>query len=167
VEFQQGDITEVSRATGPDRVHVRVPARLKPGAVSVRTRTWIERTASEWSAPTTFTLLEGPVPPTITAIEAGRLRNLVWWAGDSAPTAAEARRGEAMVLRGHFPVANAGDLRVQIRGPRVTLQLRPTDVEGGVQVEMPSQTPPGDWSLIVATRDGRTPPQEVTVVRLR
>src|SRR5262249_20338950 len=43
VEFKQGDVTEESRAIGPDNVHVRVPARLKPGAVSVRTRTWFER----------------------------------------------------------------------------------------------------------------------------
>jgi hypothetical protein len=51
VEFRQGRVVVISQATGPDGVHVQVPARLAPGSVSVRTRTWIEQTASEWSAP--------------------------------------------------------------------------------------------------------------------
>lgn len=29
VEFQQGAVTEISRATGPDNVHVQVPRRLR------------------------------------------------------------------------------------------------------------------------------------------
>lgn len=167
VEFTQGDVTEVSRATGPDHLHVRVPARLTPGAVSVRTRTWIERTASEWSAPATFTLLERPAPPTITAIEAGPIRSLVWWSGEAAPADVEARPGDALVLRGHFPAATAGELRVLLRGPRTTLELQATDVDGGVRVELPVPASRGDWRLVVGTKDGRTPPQEVTMVRLK
>jgi hypothetical protein len=117
VEFQQGAVTEISRATGPDNVHVQLPGRLIPGRASVRTRSWIEQTASDWSAPVMLTVPERPVAPSVTAIEAGSFRNLVWWSGDAAPTVAEVQRGEAMVLRGHFPVARATDLRVRLRAP--------------------------------------------------
>jgi len=61
VEFVQGRVREVSRGIGPDHARVRVPARLKPGVTSVRTRTWIEKTSSEWSAPASYTVL-GPAP---------------------------------------------------------------------------------------------------------
>ena len=105
VEFQQGAVTEIRRATGPDNVHVQVPGRLYSWRASVRTRTWIEQTASDWSAPVTLTVPERPVAPSVTAIEAGSFRNLVWWSGESAPAVAEVQHGEAMVLRGHFPVA--------------------------------------------------------------
>jgi hypothetical protein len=167
VEFTQGSATEVSRVTGPDQLHVRVPARMKPGVVSMRTRTWIERTASEWSAPTELTLLERPVPPTITAIEVGPLRTLMWWSGEGAPSVVDARSGEALVLRGQFPVAEAGDLRVQIRGSRTMLELKPTDVEGGVRVELPSQASPGDWRLLVGIRNDRTSSREIATVRVK
>ena len=167
VEFQQGAVTEVTRATGPDRVHVRVPPRLKPGLVSVRTRTWIERAASEWSAPATFALLERAAAATITSIEAGPIRSLVWWSGDAALAAIEARPGDALVLRGHFPVASAAALRVQVRGPHATLALAATDVDGGVRVVLPSQASSGDWHLVVGTKDGKSPSQEVTTVRVR
>src|SRR6266545_4655644 len=136
------------------------------GAVSVRTRTWIERSASPWSMPTTFTLLERAVPPTITAIEAGPFRNLVWWSGDSAPTVVETRRGDSLVLRGHFPVVNARALHVQVRGSRASLDLQPTDVDGGVRVEIPARASSGDWRLVVGARDGRTAPHEITTIRV-
>jgi hypothetical protein len=60
VEFRQGDVTIVSTASPPANTHVRVPPRLKPGPVTVRTRTSIEQTASPWSRPATLTLLERP-----------------------------------------------------------------------------------------------------------
>lgn len=167
VEFQQGAVTEISRATGPDNVHVQVPGRLIPGRASVRTRTWIEQTASDWSAPVTLTVPERPVAPSVTAIEAGSFRNLVWWSGDSAPAVAEVQHGEAMVLRGHFPVARATDLRVRLRAPGRDLELRLTDVDGGVRVEIPSSAASGDYRLVVEPKDGRTAPQAITTVRIR
>ena len=51
IEFRQGDVALIGRALGPDSVHVQVPGRLAPGLVTVRTRTWIEQVASEWSIP--------------------------------------------------------------------------------------------------------------------
>jgi hypothetical protein len=71
-----------------------------------------------------------------------------------------------LVLRGHFPVARATDLRVQLRGTRETLDLPPADVDGGVRVEIPAQTAPGDWRLLIGTRDGTMSLQEVTTVRV-
>jgi HEAT repeat protein len=78
VEFQQGRVTEIRSTTGPDNVHVQVPRRLIPGQASVRTRTWIEQTASEWSAPVTVTVAERPVAPSVTMIETGPSWNAVW-----------------------------------------------------------------------------------------
>jgi hypothetical protein len=166
VQFQQGNVTEISRATGPDKVHVQVPRRLTPGQVSVRTRTWIEKTASEWSTAVTFTVPARPVAPTITEIEGGPFRNLVWWAGDDAPAVAAARRGEALVLRGHFPVGKAADLRVRLRGPRADLDLQSMDVDGGVRVGIPSSSASGDYRLIVEPKDRRTAPQAIATVRV-
>jgi len=62
VEFRQGNRALISRATGPDNLRIQIPSRLAPGPVSVRTRTWIEKQASEWSAPTTYRVLERPTP---------------------------------------------------------------------------------------------------------
>lgn len=143
VEFRQRGITIISEVSGIDGVHVQVPKGLAPGSVSVRTRTWIEQTVSEWSAPSRYRALESPVAPSIAAIEAGPLRTLVWWFGYAAPAFARTKPGEALVLRGHFPVARAADLRVQLRRPTEALDLSPTDVDGGVRVEvrvMPRET---------------------------
>jgi hypothetical protein len=166
VEFRQGDVVVITQATGPDSVHVQVPAGVALGSVSVRTRTGIEQTESEWSAPTTFRALERPVAPSISSVEAGPVRNLVWWAGNAAPAFVQTKPGEALVLRGHFPVARAADLRVQLRGQREALDLVPTDVDGGVRVVVPGEPAPGDWQLMIGTVDGLTPLQGITTVRV-
>jgi hypothetical protein len=165
VEFRQGDASLISQPVGPDGVHVEVPGRLSPGTVTVRTRTWIEQAASEWSAPVTVEVRDQPAPVSITAIESGQIRNLVWWSGDAAPRFAESRPGEALVLRGHFPVAIAAELRVRLRGLRGDFDLQPVDVDGGVRVEIPSSAF-GDYGLVVETKDGRTAPQVITTVRV-
>jgi len=168
VEFRQGDFSAISRATGRDGVHVWVPSRLKPGPVALRTRTWIDRTASEWSAAAMFTVVERKVAPTIYNIMDGRFRNYAWWAGDPlAPLVINARPGDALELHGHFPVANAGDLRVQLRGPRRTVDLRRTDVERAVRVQLPPRLSSGDWRLVVGTKDRSIPAQEITTVRVK
>jgi len=70
------------------------------------------------------------------------------------------------VLNGSFPVARAIDLRIQLRGRRETYDLSPTEVIGGVLVEIPAQASPGDWRLVIGTRERLTPPQEVTTLRV-
>lgn len=166
VEFRQGDITEISQARAGDNVHVRVPARLRAGPVWVRTRTWIERIASEWSAPARWTVLAHAAAPVVTSIQAGPHRNLVWWAGESGPPVARAHAGEALVLMGHFPVANAAGVRVFLRRAQRTIELQPTDLEKGMRVALPRDLASGDWHLIVATRERTTPPRETTTVRV-
>lgn len=166
VEFQQGQVTEIRQARGPENVHIQVPRRLSPGQVSVRTRTWIEKTASEWSPAATWIALDRRVPPTVTVIESESWSSSVWVSSDSAPAVALVRRGDALVLRGHFPVARAADLRVRLRGPRGDLNLRPTDFGGSVRVEIPLRAASGDWRLVVETRDGRTPAQEIITIRV-
>jgi hypothetical protein len=165
VQFRQGDLAIANPAAGPDKVHVQVPGRLKPGEVEVRSRTWIEQTASEWSEPASFQVLEQPVPPSVAVIEAGLIRRPVWYSGEPGAVI-QAPRGEALVLRGHFPVRNARDLRVQLRGSRRTLELQGTDVDGGVRVLIPPQAASGDWRIVVAARSGNTPPQEIATVRV-
>jgi hypothetical protein len=47
------------------------------------------------------------------------------------------------------------------------VELRLTDVDGGVRVEIPSSVASGDYRLVVETKDGRTAPQTVTTVLIR
>ncbi|HXG90368.1 MAG TPA: HEAT repeat domain-containing protein [Vicinamibacterales bacterium] len=60
VDFRQGNETFITQATEPDGVHVQVPVGLAPGVAWVRTRTWIEQTASEWSPRGRFRVLDRP-----------------------------------------------------------------------------------------------------------
>ena len=167
IEFKQGDVAVIGRPTGPDGVHVQVPAVMKPGLVSVRNRTWIEQTASEWSAPVEYRVLARRVSPSISSIEAGPVRRLVWWSGDAALAFVPARPGDALVLRGHFPVASAGELRIQLRRAGRTLDLSPADVDGGVRVDVPPDAAAGDWSLLLGSTDRTLPIRPITTVRVR
>ena len=167
VEFRQGDVAVINQATGDYRSHVQVPATIAAGQVSVRTRTWIEQTASEWSVPATFRVRGRPVPPSITWIDAGPARDLVWWPGANTPAFVPVTREEVLVLHGLFPVARPVDLRIQLKRTRETYDLSPMDVTGGVQVEIPAQLAPGDWRLVIGTTEGLTPLQEVTTLRAR
>ena len=165
VRFRQDAVALTSDVTGRDKVHVQVPGRLKPGKVEVRTRTWIEQTASEWSEPASFQVLERPVSPSIIVIAGGPIGRLVWSAG-APESIIQTAPGETLLLRGHFPVRNAAGLRVQLRGARRTLQLTATDVDGGVSVLIPSRAAPGEWRIVVSARSGNTTPQEIATVRI-
>jgi hypothetical protein len=167
VEFKQGDVAVIGRPTGPDRVHVQVPTAMKPGLVSVRNRTWIEQTASEWSAPVEYRVLARRASPSINSIEAGPVRSLVWWSGDASLAFVAAKPGDALVLRGHFPVAGAGELRIQLRRAGRTLDLRAADVDGGVRVDVPRDAATGDWRLLIGSTDGTLPIRPITTVRVR
>ena len=166
VEFEQGDVKVASRAVGPTHGRVLVPARLKPGAVSVRTRTWIERTASGWSTPASLTLTESAVAPTVTAVWAAERPRQIW-SSDSGPPHVDVHRGDVLVLKGFFPDANASALRVLLQSGDASLQLQARDVLGEVRIEVPSQVAAGDWRLVVGPRDGRTPALDITTLRLR
>ena len=83
-------------------MHVQVPTAMKPGLVSVRNRTWIEQTASEWSAAVEYRVLARRVSPSIDSIEAGPVRSLVWWSADAALAFVPARPGDALVRVGTF-----------------------------------------------------------------
>ena len=165
VEFRQGGLAITSRTTGHDKVHVQVPDRLKPGTVEVRTRTWIQQTASDWSEPSPFQVRAQHVPPSVHVILAGPLRTFLWNAGASRAVV-EVPAGEVLVLRGHLPVGNARDLRVQLRGARRTLELPATDDDAGVRVVIPVQAAGGDWQIVVAARTGNTDPQELATIRV-
>jgi hypothetical protein len=165
VEFSQRDAAVVAQTTGPDGVHVQVPSSLSSRAVRVRTRTWIEQTASEWSASARFVPSEQPVGPHVELIQAGPRRNVVWSAGRKAEFAT-VKPGDTLLLRGHFPVARATDLHVRLKNSTTVLDLTATDVQGGVEVEVPAQTAPGDWQLVIGTKGGVTPPEAVTTVHL-
>jgi hypothetical protein len=160
-EFRQGDIAVIEQVTGFGGLHVRVPSEVSPGAVLVRTRTWIEQTTSEWSRATAFRVLTHRVPVSIDSIDSGPSRTRVWWSGTDAPTYALVQRGDALVLFGHFPVTNAGDVRVRFKGKSRTYELTPTNIESGIRVELPGAIAPGEWRLVVDTKDGSTSPVEI------
>ena len=167
VEFKQGEVAVIGRPIGPDGVHLQVPTAMKPGLVSVRNRTWIEQTVSEWSAPVEYRVLASRVSPSIDSIEAGPVRSLVWWSGDASPAFVAAKPGDALVLRGHFPVAGAAELRIQMRRAGRTLDLSPANVDGGVRVDVPRDAAAGDWRLLIGSTDGTLPLRPITTVRVR
>jgi len=163
VEFRQRDVAVVKQATGIHGRHLEVPTELAPGQVLVRTRTWIEQTASEWSPSTPFLVLQQKVPPFIEWIDAGPDRTIVWRSGSRASKVATVERGAALILFGDFPVASAADLRVRLRGKRQTYEIGATNGETGIQVELPRAIAPGDWRLVVDTKDGSTSPVEIKI----
>ena len=140
---------------------------MKPGLVSVRNRTWIEQTASEWSAPVEYRVLARRVSPSIDSIEAGPVRSLVWWSGDAALTFFAAKPGDELVIRGHFPVAGAAELRIQMRRAGQTLDLSPANVDGGVRADVPPDAAAGEWRLLIGSTDGTLPLRPITTVRVR
>jgi hypothetical protein len=167
IKFTQGDVVVINQTTGRSRMHVQVPITVTEGPVSVRTRTWIEQTASEWSVPATFRVRARPVAPSVSWIDAGPSRRLVWWTGTNSPALVRVQRGEALTLMGFFPVARVTDLRIQLTGLHETYDLAPNlEVIGGVQIEIPAQTSAGDWRLVIDTAEGLTSPQEVTTLRV-
>jgi hypothetical protein len=107
------------------------------------------------------------VSPSINSIEAGPVRSLVWWSGDASLAFVAAKTGDALVLRGHFPVAGAGELRIQLRRAGRTLDLPPADVDGGVRVDVPRDAAAGDWRLLIGSTDGTLPIRPITTVRVR
>ena len=166
VEFRQGNVAAISRAVGPNKIHVQVPGRMKPGEAEVRTRTWIGNVPSEWSPLVAqYQVLDRDVPPSIAVIVGGPFSKVLWYPGEP-DAVVPARVGDALLLRGHFPVRDAAGLRVQLRGARRTLQLTATDVDGGVRVLIPSGAASGDWRIVVAARSGNTTPQEIATVRV-
>jgi hypothetical protein len=89
------------------------------------------------------------------------------WTKDAPSPVPQIRPGEALVLDGHFPVARGRDIRVQLKGLRGTLDLQPIDADGGVLVTIPSHASPGEWQLVVATRDGSAPARNVTTIHVK
>ena len=132
----------------------------------MRTRTWIEDTASEWSAPATYMVLDRPVAPTIFSVGVGHAGDAVQWPDDPKPSVIEIRRGEGLVLTGEFPIATAADLRARLRSPRGSVDLRARAGAGSIRLDVPTGTTPGDWRLLIGTRDGRTPQQDIATVRV-
>lgn len=165
VEFRQGDAVVITQATGPVSVHVQVPPGLAPGSVSVRTRTWIEQTGSEWSAPSRFRTLQRFVSPSISSIEAGPLRKLVVGRKRRScvrPNNARGSVGAARTLPCGPSRRSPGATPTTDRGSRSGADGRRWRSAGRV----PGQTAPGDWQLTIGTADGLTPLQRITTVRV-
>lgn len=76
-------------------------------------------------------------------------RQIHLWEGPDRPRSFDAHAGEALIFRGHFYVANAGEMRVTLRGPGGQLSLPAVDVERGFQVQLPANVRRGNWRLSV------------------
>lgn len=165
LRFTQRNTVVTTRATGRRRRHVQVPRQLRPGEALVQTRTWMEKTVSEWSEPATLTLLANPVAPTITSITGLRGAPTGWWTPLSS-TAIVVEHDEALILDGHLTVAGASDLRVWLRGERTSRRLQPFDTDSGVRIGIPMTLPLGAYRLEIQPKDGRTPRQAITTLRV-
>jgi hypothetical protein len=73
------------------------------------------------------------------------------------------QRGDALVLSGHFPAASAADLRLRLKGKSQTYELTPTNIESGIQSELPRAIAPGEWRLVIDTKDVSTTPVEIKI----
>jgi hypothetical protein len=166
VEFRQQNVAMISETTGPYRTHVRVPEGMRPGLVSVRTRSWIGQTASEWSTANRFPVLARPVPLLIYSIRGVPGIDSLWWVGSGSPSVAIAKAGQRLWVSGEWPVAGAAEVRVQLRGLTEELDLAPIDYEDDVLIELPSDIAPGDWKLMIGPVDGLTPLHEITTLRV-
>jgi len=155
VEFRQEGRLFVVETRKGDSPRVRVPEALAPGAVELRARTWREGLASEWSDAHTFRLLDRLAPPSVEVIEVGAESKPVFlWEGPDRPASFGARPGDALVLRGHFPVATARELRVTLAGPEAQLELPPVDTERGVLIRLPRGIRGRDWRFVISATDG-------------
>ena len=77
-----------------------------------------------------------------------------------------AQTGDTLILQGHFPVKRADDLRIQLKNARKTLNIQAFNESGNIIVEIPPQTTPGEWELIVDAKDKKIRPQTVATIRI-
>ena len=177
-EFRQNDIVFVGEAAMPEvfvrdgsvqsdkNFRIRIPPRLKPGTVMVRTRTWFDNVVSEWSEPAAFNVLEYPSQTSIRAITLisaslkPQIEEVIY------DKTIDAQTGDTLILQGHFPVKRADDLRIQLKNARKTLKIQAFNESGNIIVEIPPQTTPGEWELIVDAKDKKIRPQTVATIRI-
>jgi hypothetical protein len=160
-EFQQGGNRAVVDGVGEQFRRIRWPSSLKPGDTLVRNRTWIEQTASEWSAPVKLQVLNRAAPISITLISA--VNGSVWW--PDGPRFMYAMAGQKFVLGGNVPVP-ADDLRVQLVRRSEVRELSIVVLRDGFQFTIPDEIGRGDWQLRVGAADRSTPTQNITLVRV-
>lgn len=165
LEFRQSSQRFISRASGDANMHLQVPLGLVAGPATVRTRTWIEQTISDWSEPATYVVADRPVAPTVEVIEGHPSARTIWFAGDPPPLR-PVQRGQQIVMRGHFPVAGARELRIQLQNSTDSYELQATEDDEGVAVTIPAEAVPGEFHLVIGVRNNLTPPSDVTILRV-
>lgn len=160
-EFQQGSYRVTADSLRERPTRIQIPSSLRPGVTLVRTRTWIDQTASEWSAAFKVTLLKRPAPISVSLINS--THGSVWQPG--GPRFMFATPGETFVLDGSIPVA-AANLKVQLERRRDVRDVNVVATREGFQFTVPIDLPRGDWRLRVGAVDGSTPTQNITLVRV-
>ena len=173
-EFRQNDVVFVGEAAMPEvfvrdgrvqsdkNFRIRIPPRLKPGTIMVRTRTWLDNVVSEWSEPAAFSVLESPAQLLIWSIylESTSLKPQI-------EGFINAQTGDTLLLYGHFPVKRVNDLRIQLKSTKKTLKIQALNTSGGgVIVEIPPQARPGEWELVIDAKDKKIRPQTVAIIRI-
>src|SRR5262249_31125511 len=115
VAFQQSGQLIISPVVYHTSPRVHVPRRLRPGEVTLLTRTWQGGKASSWSEPVLYQLTKQPVAPSVEVIEieSPNKSTYVYLAdGPDRPQKFKIRPGGAMKLQGTFPVASVDRLQV-------------------------------------------------------
>lgn len=128
-----------------------LPKSLKPGLVSLSTRTWLNGRASTWSDAIAYHLLDTPAPPTVMSVEPMSHPEPVYL-GPSAPESLNVKAGDVLLLRGKFPVADAEHLRITLESNEGRFTLTPTGIEpGAVKVALPKDLKLGDWQISMSS----------------
>ena len=172
VAFKQAGQTIIVAAQKPFRTHIPVPSALSPGEVQLQLRTWRDGRPSQWSEPAEFQLADKPVPPLMDSI---RLTTGQWTSLDPGPervTSFTVRPGDAVVLHGLWPVADASKLKILLSRPGEVLTMPATDFDeksnwfGDVQVRLPESLRVGEWRMVVSSKADGTHADVPIVIRV-
>lgn len=172
VVFKQAEQTIVVTAPKPFRPHVEVPSALSPGEVQLQLRTWRDGRPSQWSEPASLELTDKPIAPLIDSIRLANGKFAGLSPGPDRPTSFIVSPGDAVVLSGLWPVADASKLKVSlVRADEViTMPATEFDEKAGwfadIQVRLPESLGIGDWRMIVSSERVGTQVEVPIVIRV-
>lgn len=160
VAFEQNEHTEVIelQLEPNDDLHVRVPQTLLPGEVLVRTRTFRDGRASEWSQAARLELLEQPAPPFVESVQRRRIKDqqsepLLHLENDRS-SALIAAPGDWIAIWGNFAAESTSTLRVILVNGGRKVVIKPSQSDRAYatyfEVQLPRDLRVGEWEVHIS-----------------
>ena len=161
IEFEQNGRRIVVPLNG-NRRHVRIPEQLAPGLATARSRTSIEATVSQWSAPVSIQILAGPA--TVSVEQMSSEGHRVWWI--DGPGFVYARPGQVFTITGDLPDV-AANVRVQLVRDGESKDVAVADADDELRITLPADLAKGDWGLRIGAASSSPPIRDVTQMRVQ